>query len=491
MKATRGCWTCKKRKIGCDKTLPGCNNCARTGRECAGYGCRISWPDESRKRARDLIICTTSTTTDVASHPPGTRRAFLNFTFGDYGFSNKHLTWRRYLSEAYPAPAMPMSLHTPVVGEDASYLAYYDRVIAPMCSTTRARNGFQCQVLPLVLSSCDASADSLRASILAISAYHRQQLGTALTYKTNAMGLFRKSLTNSMPGASAEVTMTQLSTCMMLCMHSVFDEHEENFRLHLDAAKHIFRNLSQEQQKHPLSRFLAEWILYYDVLCDFAEPKRDTQSGQRIELYLLSSQPSDVIIGIIGCSGEVFDAMRHVNRLRRTRCEPGDAYTSEAILEQRFQLEMVLQKATQRINPADVNTKEDTPTERIMATAQLYRLATLLYLLRAVPDAADEGRRRSYLNEAFMALRRTGVATSPWAVFVVACESRRDTERSFMLDVLDKMVEARNIGNIRVLRTIVEAIWKQQDIADNANSSPDASPTWPTTDYGIPVPWYA
>ncbi|KAM0468231.1 hypothetical protein ACHAP7_011137 [Fusarium lateritium] len=36
--ASRGCITCRKRRVKCDETKPVCQECIRLGRECAGYG---------------------------------------------------------------------------------------------------------------------------------------------------------------------------------------------------------------------------------------------------------------------------------------------------------------------------------------------------------------------------------------------------------------------------------------------------------------------
>lgn len=45
-KSARGCWTCKDRRVKCDRGLPRCANCARLQQECLGYGVRLSWPRE-------------------------------------------------------------------------------------------------------------------------------------------------------------------------------------------------------------------------------------------------------------------------------------------------------------------------------------------------------------------------------------------------------------------------------------------------------------
>ena len=39
------------RKIRCGMQMPGCTNCSRAGRSCAGYGIRLSWPESRGRRA--------------------------------------------------------------------------------------------------------------------------------------------------------------------------------------------------------------------------------------------------------------------------------------------------------------------------------------------------------------------------------------------------------------------------------------------------------
>ncbi|CAI6333219.1 unnamed protein product [Periconia digitata] len=45
-KAKSNCWTCKERKVGCDRALPTCGNCARARRACKAYGVKLAWPDK-------------------------------------------------------------------------------------------------------------------------------------------------------------------------------------------------------------------------------------------------------------------------------------------------------------------------------------------------------------------------------------------------------------------------------------------------------------
>ncbi|OPB44864.1 Zn2Cys6 transcriptional regulator [Trichoderma guizhouense] len=57
---SKGCITCRRRKKGCDKSLPGCHQCIRSGLTCEGYG-------------RDLVWVNTTPDGDdgkVKPHPP-------------------------------------------------------------------------------------------------------------------------------------------------------------------------------------------------------------------------------------------------------------------------------------------------------------------------------------------------------------------------------------------------------------------------------------
>lgn len=38
------------RKIRCDQSLPKCNRCIQSGRDCKGYGLQLSWPRRNDKR---------------------------------------------------------------------------------------------------------------------------------------------------------------------------------------------------------------------------------------------------------------------------------------------------------------------------------------------------------------------------------------------------------------------------------------------------------
>jgi hypothetical protein len=100
MKAKLNCWTCKgktclslriwdfcsspiERKVGCDRTLPGCQNCQRSNWQCQGYSLKLAWPDKydgRRKQKKYHAVAGGSTARYITQD--GTF-AFLNTTYDD------------------------------------------------------------------------------------------------------------------------------------------------------------------------------------------------------------------------------------------------------------------------------------------------------------------------------------------------------------------------------------------------------------------------
>jgi hypothetical protein len=154
--------------------------------------------------------------------------------------------------------------------------------------------------------------------------------------------------------------------------------------------------------------------------------------------------------------------------------------------KQRLLLETQLTNLTQTLPPLEKQNHL-----RTLAIAELYRLAAILYLQRICPSTPDDTPRRAlYLKKAFELFGLLEVATSPWPVFVVACESApSDEDRMAILGVLDRMDEVRGIGNVRVMRGLVESFWKQFDLGNVAEG---AWASWwdGDGDAAVAEPWF-
>ena len=102
---------------------------------------------------------------------------------------------------------------------------------------------------------------------------------------------------------------------------------------------------------------------------------------------------------------------------------------------------------------------------RIMDTAELYRIAALIYLHRSViRSSSDSDVLKDLVARSLKIIADLGVCTSPWPIFMTACEVIGDDQRIKILDAVDKMQTERRIGNVQIIRNIIEAVWKQADL---------------------------
>lgn len=309
---------------------------------------------------------------------------------------------------------------------------------------------------------------------------------------------------NSDPN-QVEIIDTQLAASLMLCVYSVFDETEGNWHMHLDGARYMLQKLAASNRGLVQSTFLLTWFLYHEVLACFTQPLRE--DPQELDLLqLLESAGSDktVIVGSLACSTEVIEIIHRINRIRATILrQPSENHKEayEELTAQRAILEHRLNSLTQRLHPDEESSTTPFERTRILSTAELYRLAAYLYLLRALPEDGDNTSRFALMSQSLETLNRLQVATSPWPIFIVACEANDDDSRVQILRELDKMVAERGIGNVRVMKGIIEAFWKQVDLrADSAGGSgstgrglqgqPSALTWGDLVKCDEPVPWF-
>lgn len=172
----------------------------------------------------------------------------------------------------------------------------------------------------------------------------------------------------------------------------------------------------------------------------------------------------------------------------------GHTNTTEALV-----LERKLVTLTQRVDFINTPMQPSNPGvsdhRKPLLTAELYRVATLLYHHRVYASHLDRNKEReNYLHHAIDLLSQMHLCTSPWPLFVVASEANSDEHRLLILRMLDRMDEARKIGNVFVLRDIIQSFWKQQDLAvgwDGAGAQPRWSGSWDLL-FGEKraVPWF-
>jgi hypothetical protein len=104
-------------------------------------------------------------------------------------------------------------------------------------------------------------------------------------------------------------------------------------------------------------------------------------------------------------------------------------------------------------------------SSRLEKIAQLYRLAALLYLQRALRRTPHSAQTTTNLVEEGLAmLSEIETCERPWPLFVIACEARTNTDRALVLDIFAKSQSMTNIRDLGAIRKMVEAAWVQDDL---------------------------
>lgn len=145
-------------------------------------------------------------------------------------------------------------------------------------------NGFRRELIPMALSSPNASARSLLQATLALSSFHLGRPEEALKHKVKAIN----ALSESFKVADTS-RVAQFAACMMLCVYSVgtpsirphvhermlklkqvFDATDTTWHLHLQGAKNIEYAFSQYEREQPCLEFLQPWFDYHDTFSRYS-----------------------------------------------------------------------------------------------------------------------------------------------------------------------------------------------------------------------------
>jgi len=174
---------------------------------------------------------------------------------------------------------------------------------------------------------------------------------------------------------------------------------------------------------------------------------------------------------------QVLECISYINHLANKIDGSPSKILPQSLSSMPNKLEVQLESLEQipRIEYEAVNGPLD--KSRITNTAELYRVAALIYLYQSIiRKPGDCARLKSLVDHALQILKTLGLCTSPWPLFIIACEVTGDEERVTILDALDKMQRERRIGNVEIMRNIIEAVWKRADL--NVESKVNKRVNW-------------
>ena len=108
-----------------------------------------------------------------------------------------------------------------------------------------------------------------------------------------------------------------------------------------------------------------------------------------------------------------------------------------------------------------------TATNRNILASDLHRLASLIYVNRAIHRVTEtDFRHRRLVRDGILLLTNMITCQNAWPLFIVACEAVDDNQRLAILDVFEqtRRDRRRRSSHIDLLQHMVEAVWKQHDL---------------------------
>ncbi|KAK7626094.1 C6 zinc finger domain protein [Phyllosticta citricarpa] len=514
-----GCLTCRKRKIRCDEGKPTCSNCRSKNLECQ-RGVALKWEQEYASRGLAFGRCGVwnkngSSSDDPPSADPTALRwlplpqiqpyHFVNSTVDGFEDSLAEQEELSALSGHYGAlitmPDSPGSSCSSASGfethgqlfslpylEDrslASLLNYYlDRLCPLTTPSVRSKSPFASLVVPFILSASPNALDS----VLALAARHlakanRSWKPVAMQLEGKVLHTLRKRLMSEDPSKVAldpEVPIIM----MMLCMYEIINKCDERWVIHLKGARDLFvtrRKLLAGTTPDSLLHFSERFFAYQDVI-------GRTACGE-VPIFGHDYWKSDdqEVDAWLGGSPELISIVFSITDLcRLQRVDP------EAASKDKFAIEA--EKLERRLATL-VQTMRDPSDELLWRSAEMKRLATVVYLYCALYGASPTtplvvDHVRQILKHVAYCVDRDITAALTWPVFITAAEldplqdeiwTDPETKqpvygRPLILKALDHMSKT-SVANALKTRSVITAVWQEREIKPAKSPPPTTSPS--------------
>ncbi|GAP83624.1 putative N-terminal fungal transcription regulatory domain-containing protein [Rosellinia necatrix] len=524
-KASRGCWTCKDRRVRCDRGLPSCSNCARVKQVCQGYGLRLSWPKDGDTRR--------SMTGGVSASPADChngREIELVHTFYFDIEMYYYLVELRSSRADHEAIVQPANLILPVPvplkpidlnAEELELLRYFQTVAFSTLATFNTDLvGLREILVRMALVNDTMPSRAVLHALLALSSLHRDgmQLQSA-KHKTAAVGALGASAKSGIRG-TAEAAQ-HVAANMLLCSYEIHmgNDTHGHWPWYLVGARDIIRATSLEAE---IARTgigeLVLWTYYHDVLARFTlfhwrrgsaaqffAKELGAEEGWQRDLCALATKlklnisPLPTILRYLG---DIVDAL----------CGASSSSSSgsslSAVQEEIHALERSVWEVPEHPIIAsrpggggggggrggETEEDEEGEAERKMALlTELYRTAVLVYAARLCESRFGEARGpevAGLLARGFALLGRARACERLFPLFVLGCEAGSDERRLAVLDCLRRTERTTHVRALDCLRRGLDSVWVQDDLhadqdvtldyVDKLNVVIGSSPTLPT-----------
>lgn len=159
------------------------------------------------------------------------------------------------------------------------------------------------------------------------------------------------------------------------------------------------------------------------------------------------------------------ELMGIVSKLNETIPTDGSMELAPSRDEVLFPLEQRLRSLRQILTPPGLIFPITGNESSVLDTAELYRIAALIFLERACRRRPRYAPEVEHLVEiGFTILQRLKVCAVMWPLFIVACEAQTDEQRTLAIETFEASRKVRKAGNISLIQKLTEDVWKQDDL---------------------------
>ncbi|KAH8667081.1 fungal-specific transcription factor domain-containing protein [Xylariales sp. PMI_506] len=483
--APLGCWTCKDRKVRCDRTLPGCLNCTRVRRNCQGYGTRLFWPKaDDAKRAIFVNL--------PAMEQKGrriTRLHMINASFQDLAMHNYLLDLTsgkiprtaRALPERFHESAATLWRVPTLGGEDAELIHYFvSTAFSSLVIFNQDAAGFRDLLLQLALSNASLPSRAVLYALLAVSSQYRYGLHSrAMEFKMSAISALAQSAKS---GALDTVEAAQhVAAGMLLCSFEIHAPSETagQWLWYVRGAKDVIKtnHLDSKIDQKFVSELL-DWVDYHDVISQFSilhwrHGPVETVFAQQLGINGWDSVSSAKITQIANRKRPSHRILQFLSEIFSVLLQTSDQVTrTETFVENLNLLEGRSSVIAEICDTyGESSAKIDKNATYLM---NLFRLAAMIYLARASESISGELRNvQPLIDEGFLLMSKMRSCDLQFPLAILGAEARTDEQRMLMLDLV-RRTELNTWGRtIHCLREGLRSLWVQDDLATEQELVPN------------------
>ncbi|KAI0434405.1 fungal-specific transcription factor domain-containing protein [Xylaria sp. FL1042] len=473
-KPRQGCWTCKARKIQCDRGVPTCRRCFTAQRECEGYGLRLSWPRENdRRRAIKLTLPTTTTSTRLQ-----TRYSDGNLLINT---TSQDIELYRYLSLSdaskpqSPASFSPKLWAKPQSNMTHMELLYYFREAAHYSLVTfnPVTSHVRDVIMQMIFTQDTVSRRALFYALLAYSSLHRSGLHReTMSLKVTALRALSMSAKEAAQG-SIEATQ-HVAACMLLCAFDILlpSENSGEWLLYIRGAMEVIQRARLENQSDLSgNEDLLDWVYFHDQMSRFTlyHWRHKHLAIAATDSTISPTQPIDQYSPLLGeRTVPLFQSrpqaiLNVLSEICEVLLDPYDPRSQDIAYKDR--LRALEWKVDNFPSLPPIDSSLDDSSDDAEFTAQLYRISTRVYLARASQDPREPlANLDALVAPAFAGPVQSCYCHHFFPLLIIAGEARTDEQRAAILNLIDRTEKHGYGRSMKAFRTQVQSFWIQQDL---------------------------